>query len=73
MGMPGTGKTTTIATLIKLLVGMGKTILLSAYTHSAVDTILAKLHGSEFGILRIGNADKVRPWFEISLYPLKFL
>jgi DNA replication ATP-dependent helicase Dna2 len=59
MGMPGTGKTTVVAQLIKYLVSMGKTILLSAYTHSAVDTILAKLHDADFGILRLGNEDKV--------------
>jgi DNA replication ATP-dependent helicase Dna2 len=59
LGMPGTGKTTVVAHLIRMLVEMGKTILLSAYTHSAVDTILAKLEGADFGILRLGNIDKV--------------
>ena len=59
LGMPGTGKTTVVAHLIRMLVEMGKTVLLSAYTHSAVDTILAKLNGVDFGILRLGNVDKV--------------
>ena len=58
LGMPGTGKTTIVAHLIRMLVEMGKTVLLSAYTHSAVDTILAKLSGVDFGILRLGNVDK---------------
>ena len=58
LGMPGTGKTTVVAHLIRMLVEMGKTVLLSAYTHSAVDTILAKLEGEDFGILRLGNIDK---------------
>ncbi|KAI0249269.1 AAA domain-containing protein [Lactifluus subvellereus] len=58
LGMPGTGKTTVVAHLIRMLVEMGKTVLLSAYTHSAVDTILAKLEGVDFGILRLGNVDK---------------
>jgi DNA replication ATP-dependent helicase Dna2 len=58
LGMPGTGKTTVVAHLIRMLVEMGKTVLLSAYTHSAVDTILAKLEGADFGILRLGNVDK---------------
>jgi len=40
-------------------VGMGKTVLLTSYTHSAVDTILAKMVDDEFGILRLGNVDKV--------------
>ena len=60
LGMPGTGKTTTIAEIIKELVKRGKTVLLSSYTHSAVDTILAKLLDVDFEILRLGNADKVR-------------
>lgn len=38
---------------------MGKTVLLTSYTHSAVDTILRKLKGANFGILRVGNPDKV--------------
>ncbi|KAJ6585002.1 DNA replication factor Dna2-domain-containing protein [Mycena capillaripes] len=62
LGMPGTGKTTVIAAIIKVLVGMGKTVLLTSYTHSAVDTILLKLKDSvDFGILRIGNVDKIHP------------
>jgi len=68
LGMPGTGKTTVIAALIKELVRRGKTVLLSSYTHSAVDTILMKMgggkddgEGGEFGILRLGNVDKVHP------------
>ncbi|KAK7048375.1 DNA replication helicase [Favolaschia claudopus] len=62
LGMPGTGKTTVVAALIQVLVGMGKTVLLTSYTHSAVDTILMKLKGKvDFGILRIGNVDKVHP------------
>jgi DNA replication ATP-dependent helicase Dna2 len=72
LGMPGTGKTTVIAALIRELVSRGKTVLLSSYTHSAVDTILMKLDnegggkdgaGSSFGVLRLGNVDKVRPSF----------
>ncbi|KAI6145369.1 Dna2-domain-containing protein [Pisolithus tinctorius] len=61
LGMPGTGKTTVIAALIRTFVGMGKTVLLTSYTHSAVDTILLKLKDDDFGILRLGNPDKVHP------------
>ncbi|OCF42705.1 DNA replication ATP-dependent helicase Dna2 [Kwoniella heveanensis CBS 569] len=61
LGMPGTGKTTTIAEIIKALVARGKSVLLSSYTHSAVDTILMKLLNAEFGLLRLGNIDKVHP------------
>jgi DNA replication ATP-dependent helicase Dna2 len=59
LGMPGTGKTTTIAEIIKELVKRGKTVLLSSYTHSAVDNILMKLSDVDFDILRLGNPDKV--------------
>ncbi|KAL0562432.1 DNA replication endonuclease-helicase Dna2, partial [Marasmius crinis-equi] len=59
LGMPGTGKTTVIAALIKIMVEMGKTVLLTSYTHSAVDTILMKLKDEvDFSILRMGNVDK---------------
>jgi DNA replication ATP-dependent helicase Dna2 len=59
LGMPGTGKTTVIVALIRELVRRGKTVLLTSYTHSAVDTILLKLVDEVFGILRLGNVDKV--------------
>lgn len=59
LGMPGTGKTTVIAALIRVLVSIGQTVLLTSYTHSAVDNILAKMVDEDFGILRLGNVDKV--------------
>lgn len=59
LGMPGTGKTTVIAALIRTFVAMGKTVLLTSYTHSAVDTILLKLKDDDYSILRLGNVDKV--------------
>ncbi|KAL5490161.1 DNA2 [Sanghuangporus weigelae] len=62
LGMPGTGKTTTVAHMIRMMVEMGKTVLLTSYTHSAVDTILLKLKNlASFEILRLGNKDKVHP------------
>ncbi|TDL20255.1 Dna2-domain-containing protein [Rickenella mellea] len=74
LGMPGTGKTTTIAEIIRELVRQGKTVLLTSYTHSAVDTILLKLKDtSDFDILRIGNLDKIHPdihQFTLSARPL---
>jgi DNA replication ATP-dependent helicase Dna2 len=59
LGMPGTGKTTTIAEIILALVRRGKSVLLTSYTHSAVDTILTKLVNSDHKILRLGNVEKV--------------
>lgn len=62
LGMPGTGKTTTVAELIHLLVARGNTILLASYTHSAVDTILRKLlQLNGVNVLRLGNVDRVHP------------
>lgn len=62
LGMPGTGKTTTTAEIIKALTRARKSVLLTSYTHSAVDNILLKLiDGDGPSILRLGNHDKVRP------------
>ncbi|KAL7553269.1 hypothetical protein ACHAWF_016524 [Thalassiosira exigua] len=42
-GLPGTGKSATIAFITRLLVMQGKRVLLTSYTHSAVDNLLRKL------------------------------
>lgn len=54
LGMPGTGKTTVISRLIKILTDNGKSILLASYTHSAVDNILLKIKDYGISILRVG-------------------
>ncbi len=61
LGMPGTGKTTTIVKIVKSLLKQNKTVLLTSYTHSAVDTLLIKLLDVKEFILRLGNSDKVHP------------
>ncbi|RYO80588.1 hypothetical protein DL766_002212 [Monosporascus sp. MC13-8B] len=61
LGMPGTGKTTTIAHIIRALVRQGKSVLLTSYTHSAVDNILLKLKNDRMPILRLGAPVKVHP------------
>lgn len=61
LGMPGTGKTTTIAHLIRALVAQGKSVLLTSYTHTAVDNILLKIRHDNIHILRLGAATKVHP------------
>lgn len=43
LGMPGTGKTTTIASAVDELAGRKLRVLLCAFTNSAVDNILLKL------------------------------
>nr|XP_055027215.1 DNA replication ATP-dependent helicase/nuclease DNA2 [Misgurnus anguillicaudatus] len=59
VGMPGTGKTTTICTLVRILHACGFSVLLTSYTHSAVDNILLKLKRFKIGFLRLGRAQKV--------------
>jgi DNA replication ATP-dependent helicase Dna2 len=59
LGMPGTGKTTTLAHIVKALASLGKSVLLTSYTHSAVDNILLKLKTENVPFLRLGNSDKV--------------
>ena len=61
LGMPGTGKTTTIAHIIRALVAQGKSVLLTSYTHTAVDNILLKLRSDGIGIFRLGAFAKVHP------------
>lgn len=61
LGMPGTGKTTTIAHIIRALVMQGKSVLLTSYTHTAVDNILLKFRSDHIRILRIGATAKVHP------------
>ena len=61
LGMPGTGKTTTIAHIIRALTGQGKSVLLTSYTHTAVDNILLKIRDAKIGVFRLGNVAKVHP------------
>lgn len=61
LGMPGTGKSTTLVFLIRLLIHMGKTILLSSHTHTAIDNILLKLlqASPDARFVRLGNSAKI--------------
>ena len=61
LGMPGTGKTTTIAQIIRALTAKGKSVLLTSYTHTAVDNILLKIQDDGIEVLRIGAVAKVHP------------
>jgi DNA replication ATP-dependent helicase Dna2 len=49
-GFPGTGKTSVITFLARLLVAHGKRVLITAYTHSAVDNIMMKLMEKGLGV-----------------------
>ncbi|KAJ3256230.1 Tripartite DNA replication factor [Chytriomyces hyalinus] len=59
LGMPGTGKTTTIAQIVKSLVARQKSVLLTAYTHSALDNILLKLKSEGIDFARLGGQQRV--------------
>ncbi|MCJ1461687.1 Tripartite DNA replication factor [Pseudocyphellaria aurata] len=61
LGMPGTGKTTTIAHIIRALAAQGKSVLLTSYTHTAVDNILLKIRDAGIGVFRLGNVTKIHP------------
>ena len=75
LGMPGTGKTTTIAYIIRALVAQGKNVLLTSYTHTAVDNILLKLRKDKIGIFRVGALTKihteVQEFADVSSKPMK--
>ena len=43
LGMPGTGKTSTMVYAVKAFLMRGASILLTSYTNSAVDNLLIKL------------------------------
>ncbi|OTF76208.1 DNA2 helicase-like protein, partial [Euroglyphus maynei] len=57
-GSPGSGKTQTIVALIQILVEQGYSILVTSYTHAAVDNILMKL--VKFNDKNDKNVDFVR-------------
>ena len=59
LGMPGTGKSSTIAMLVRILVELGQRVLLCSHTHSAVDTIVSKLLDAP--VLRLGPLSRVHP------------
>ncbi|MFC6824756.1 AAA domain-containing protein [Halopelagius fulvigenes] len=62
-GPPGTGKTYTIAQIIRALVADGNRVLLSAFTNRAVDNALEALRDQGFGadeIVRVGTENGIR-------------
>jgi len=66
LGMPGAGKTTAIVAMVRSLASVGKRVLLTSYTNSAVDNVLLKLAemaGNEDFIpfVRVGRESRVNP------------
>lgn len=59
-GLPGTGKTSLIVALIRLAVLCGLSVLLTSYTHSAVDNVLLKLTEANFkDFVRLGRTYRI--------------
>ncbi|CAK9170418.1 unnamed protein product [Ilex paraguariensis] len=59
LGMPGTGKTSTLVHAVKALLIRGASILLTSYTNSAVDNLLIKLKAKGIDFIRIGRYEAV--------------
>lgn len=49
-GLPGTGKTSTLAFIARLLAAYGKRILITSYTNAAVDNVVIKLLETGVGV-----------------------
>ena len=61
-GLPGTGKTSLIVALIRMAVLLGHSVLLTSYTHSAVDNVLLKLlEFNDVPFVRIGRQHRTHP------------
>jgi hypothetical protein len=43
LGLPGTGKTSTLSLIVRALIARGQRVMICSYTHSAVDNLLAKM------------------------------
>ncbi|CAN4126033.1 unnamed protein product [Withania somnifera] len=59
LGMPGTGKTSTMVYAVKALLMRGSSILLTSYTNSAVDNLLLKLKAQGIDFIRVGRYEVV--------------
>ena len=60
-GFPGSGKTGTIAKLVAAAQAMGKTVLLTSYTNTAVDGMLLRAERQGTQTCRVGRAAVVHP------------
>lgn len=59
LGMPGTGKTSTMVYAVKALLMRGASVLLTSYTNAAVDNLLVKLKTQGINFVRIGRCEVV--------------
>lgn len=58
-GLPGTGKTQTVIALVRMLVAMNKSILITSNTHSAVDNVLRRLLPYNIKFMRLGATSRI--------------
>ena len=63
-GMPGTGKTRLISFLVRVLLFLGKSVLVASYTNTGVDNLLMKIvddvcADEPYSIVRIGTERRV--------------
>ena len=61
-GLPGTGKTYTLSLIVRSIIARNERVLLTSYTHSAVDNLMVKL--IEAGVspafaMRVGNISSI--------------
>lgn len=57
LGTPGSGKTTAIVVLLKILAQMKKRVLVVSFTNSAIDIVLSRLKSSGFNdFIRVTNS-----------------
>lgn len=57
--MPGSGKSSTLVNLIHILSVMGKSVLITSHTNSAVDNILLRLKERGIKFLRLGSNARI--------------
>ena len=56
LGTPGSGKTSAIVVLIKILAKMKQRVLVVSFTNSAIDNVLGRLKASGFNqFVRVTN------------------
>ncbi|KAH8269375.1 hypothetical protein KR018_008815 [Drosophila ironensis] len=63
-GLPGTGKTQTLVSLVRLLHLLGKSVIITAQTHSAVDNLLLRLLPFNLPLMRLGSSSRTHPQLE---------